>query len=118
MPLPVRNSKNPTTKTTVGTVAGAVKTAAKKVVKVASAFDVWAAAGFPKRPPELQEQLFVICSACDFFIKKSEGRGECGKCGCGVSRPQEKLILNKLEWATEQCPLNPPKWKTEIQGAK
>jgi hypothetical protein len=52
-------------------------------------------------PPDVLEQREAICAGCYENLA-----GRCKKCGCGV-RAQ---LLRKTHLATEQCPLNPPKW--------
>ena len=47
---------------------------------------------------------FTICQNCPLFNGKICVHE---KCGCNVS--QEKKFLNKLSWASEQCPLD--KWR-------
>lgn len=79
----------------------------KKMANFADAYTKWAAAGFPKRTVErIQEIHDNHCAPCPFF--KND---ECIKCGCPVVRGDN--FRNKLLWATEACPLNPPKWEAE-----
>lgn len=75
----------------VSNAAGAVVRAARAVI-----------AGKPVRvPPEVLAMREAICAACAENIA-----GRCRKCGCGV-RAQ---WIRKTDLATEQCPLDPPKW--------
>ena len=71
----------------------------------------WVSYGKPLRQPERIEELFAICSGCEFFEPKSEGIGRCGECGCNLKK--EGTNLNKLAWATTHCPLEEPKWNEE-----
>lgn len=53
---------------------------------------------------------FRICSSCEFY---SDLAGQCGICGCYINLLHEGQGLNMLEWANEQCPHDPPKWRKE-----
>src|SRR5687767_9561689 len=52
-------------------------------------------------PQEVESERRAVCAVCPKF-RKSDGR--CSKCGCGTSG----YILDKLKYATEQCPDQPP----------
>jgi hypothetical protein len=53
---------------------------------------------------------FRICSSCELY---SDLAGQCGICGCYINLLHGGQGLNMLEWANEQCPHQPPKWKKE-----
>lgn len=78
-------------------------TLAEKLTRFARAAKSWAKSGFSVVSDE--EFLFRQnqCETCKWWRgSASFGLGNCGKCGCtGI----------KLYWATEQCPLDPPRWK-------
>ena len=76
---------------------------------------IWAKAGKPMRKPEVVEQMFEEhCKPCDYFIKKSDGRGTCGLCGC--SAKSKGTILNKLAWATTNCPDG--RWSADVEAGE
>lgn len=60
-------------------------------------------AGFPKSSQELINQRFNICNLCERFDSKA---GECMECGCNINK--NRVFLNKLAWADQECPLK--KW--------
>lgn len=59
------------------------------------------------RPIEERERLLEICQVCPKYEDKPAmlglSGGRCGVCKCGLV--VERDILNKLAWATEDCPL-------------
>lgn len=56
------------------------------------------------RVPEnvYQERLAVCRGGCPYYHND-----RCQKCGCGLVGQ----LVAKCRWASEQCPLDPPKWK-------
>lgn len=71
----------------------------------------WIAAGRPVRPQgEIERILREHCEPCDKFRD-----GTCGACGCRVNS-SHRAWQNKIAMATEQCPLNPPKWSARDNG--
>lgn len=68
-----------------------------------SAREKWIAAGRPLRNAEDRATLFAICEACPEYqpLPVVEG-GRCKVCKCGIA--QERDTLNKIAWATEECP--------------
>lgn len=72
-----------------------------------SARDRWLSAGSPMRPTEERERLLEVCQVCPKYEDKPAmlglSGGRCGVCKCGLV--VERDILNKLAWATEDCPL-------------
>jgi hypothetical protein len=57
-------------------------------------------------PREVRAAREAICATCEENIA-----GRCRKCGCGIKRQW----IRKPQLASEQCPLNPPKWTTWSQ---
>lgn len=76
----------------------------------------WVQAGKPYRSDERMAEVFAICKECPFFNKETENGGSCGICGCKLS-PTDKF-LNKIAWATTECPLESPKWAPEPPQVK
>lgn len=73
----------------------------------------WERAGRPVRTPEQIRELFEKhCRPCEFFEphRSRKDRGRCLLCGCKVNLQS----LNKLKWATEQCPDDPPRWLATV----
>lgn len=64
--------------------------------------------GLPAAPKEIIQQRFQICAECPLFNGNACTHEDCG---CRVG-DQEKF-LNKLAWADQACPLDPPKWTAE-----
>ena len=75
----------------------------------AKAYYLWKAAGKPVRSPERIADLYAICEQCPIF----QG-GICTHEACGCPVRQEAVWRNKLTWATESCPLDPPKWHADV----
>lgn len=59
--------------------------------------------GLRKCTKEELESRLAVCKTCDQFT----GSG-CKVCGCNCTGTYE--FMNKLAWASESCPLDPPKW--------
>jgi len=59
--------------------------------------------GSPKSSQKLINQRYDICLLCSEFIVE---RSECNVCGCNINN--KKILLNKLAWADQDCPLK--KW--------
>lgn len=68
----------------------------------------WTAAGKPVRTQERIDEIYAICSGCPLF----KG-GICTHIACGCEISRKKATDHKLAWATESCPLVPPKWSAE-----
>lgn len=51
-------------------------------------------------PEDVQNARLALCRGCEHYLN-----GRCRKCGCRVAG-----IVAKTAWATERCPLSPPKW--------
>ena len=52
---------------------------------------------------EIAQKRLSICKACKYF---DNNRVRCKLCGCRMGG-----VVGKVQWATEQCPASPPKWK-------
>ena len=88
-----------------------IKETARVLGRFARASRKWMAAGMPVRSPERIAELYQVCNACDKYITTKTGQGRCSLCGCKVNLHGK---MNKLLWATESCPLDPPKWTADI----
>lgn len=69
----------------------------------------WVAAGKPVRSAEEVAEIFAICQSneCGKFEPAkifSKTKGGCKECGCNLAQ-QTGRLFNKIEWATEHCPL-------------
>ncbi len=77
----------------------------------------WKQAGKPIRTPERMVEIHDICKGCDHFKPEGgfmEGCDQCGVCSCNLSPTEEKL--NKIAWATTECPAEEPLWGPEISS--
>lgn len=63
-----------------------------------------AAGGFATRSDDEVAAIVAICEACENY---DAYRTTCKKCGCKASG---KGLVDKIRWASERCPLKPPKW--------
>jgi hypothetical protein len=73
----------------------------------------WALSGFQIRTPKRIAEIFDgQCSKCPHFNKETEVNGSCGLCGCAIRK--DGGGLNKLLWATTQCPDEPPRWLPDV----
>lgn len=59
--------------------------------------------GSPKASQKLIDERFAICDKCAWMNKKDS---VCKICDCNIN--QERILLNKLAWKDQQCPLK--KW--------
>lgn len=72
----------------------------------------WNDSGNPLRTPERINELFQICSQCPHFVKLPLiTTGQCSICSCFIK--QHSNTLNKLAWATTECPDSPKRWEAE-----
>jgi len=74
----------------------------------------WKKAGKPVRSKEQVEEIFKICSTCDYFENTKTGAGFCTICGCGIKLDSTDKNFNKLTWATTNCPAKTPKWQSQL----
>ena len=63
--------------------------------------------GFPKSTQSQIDKRMDICETCEMFDSQNS---QCLVCGCNLSR--QKIFMNKLAWADQECPLK--KWEKEI----
>jgi hypothetical protein len=54
-----------------------------------------------------------ICKTCELYEPKSENAGICNHVSCGCNLNKERVFLNKLAHANQECPLK--KW-TRIEN--
>ena len=74
---------------------------------LAASSDRWVEAGCPVISSAGLERRRGICHACEHWNPSALfGLGRCGHPDCGCS-------VLKLVWATEKCPLTPPRWEAE-----
>jgi hypothetical protein len=78
-----------------------------KAANLAKAAVKHAANGFRECTADEVQLRLAICVACPQFVERPGSTpevpsGTCRACGCGCSSGTE--ILNKLRWASEQCP--------------
>jgi hypothetical protein len=59
--------------------------------------------GSPKSSQKLIDLRYGICTNCTSFDQKNY---QCNECGCNINN--KKILLNKLAWADQTCPLK--KW--------
>lgn len=74
----------------------------KQVLTFKEAHDKWAAAGHPRRSPDLIAETFAICEQCPAFLRVAKDLGRCNDCGCWLKR--SGTFFNKIAWTTEVCP--------------
>lgn len=68
----------------------------------------WMEAGKPVRSEELISHIFTThCKECPHYTGTI-----CNICGCMINTTTG---MNKLYWATTNCPYDPPKWNQETQ---
>jgi RNA polymerase subunit RPABC4/transcription elongation factor Spt4 len=91
---------------------GTIKRRAAEVARLAKATARWVAAGCPTRTEAEVRQLFYeACRPCQHYRVVDKDNGLCKLCGCRVNA--EKW-LNKLLWATESCPEDPPRFVATV----
>ena len=59
--------------------------------------------GLPKSNQQTIDYRYSICLSCDSYSLK---HSECMECGCNINN--KKILMNKLAWADQKCPLK--KW--------
>jgi hypothetical protein len=73
-----------------------------KAASLAKAMSNWAKAGFKLRSQEAASRCLDLCRACDHYGgENGVMRVVCKICGCSKK---------KVAFASEHCPLKPPKW--------
>jgi hypothetical protein len=90
-----------------GAVRPAGPSNAERAASLAGAAARWAAAGHPLRgEPEVRRIFQEHCRPCEHFEPRGDDAGTCRLCGCRLK--EAGGILNKIRWATENCPAG--KW--------
>jgi len=86
--------------------------AVRQAKNVTKAMMRWQRAGRPTRSDAEVERIYTeICQPCYWFEPAKRGnRGRCLICGCRVNLRD----FNKLRWATESCPDDPPRWVATV----
>lgn len=96
-----------------GSSAGSAPSLLRQAASFVSAEARWIAAGRPVRSEERVAEIFAICQVCEHFrLGTSELEGSCGICGCRLRSAGG--LFNKIQMATESCPLKPSKWTAEV----
>lgn len=73
----------------------------------ATATAKWLAAGRPKRTQTEMETTFEVCKTCEHFTPGTVPEtAQCALCGCNLAKLPS--VFNKIEMATEHCPVG--KW--------
>ena len=65
----------------------------------------WVKAGKPVVPEEIFQARLDTCMSCNHAAIKDGVFKKCNLCGCSSK---------KLEWATEKCPDDPPRWVEDL----
>jgi hypothetical protein len=92
--------------------AKAIETAKRFAIAMAK----WTAAGFPVRSDEEVNRLHEqVCTPCKNYQSRGDGVGRCGLCGCRLNLSRG---MNKLLWATESCPDDPPRFLASVTVRK
>jgi hypothetical protein len=100
--------KSPVVSKTPAGAEGSQPSIVQRAKQFKSARDRWVEAGKPLRTDEEKATLFAICAACPSGLYEALpvapllAGGRCKACGCGLAR--ERNTLNKIAWATENCP--------------
>lgn len=63
--------------------------------------------GRPKTTPAQTLERYRVCSACEGYNPPT---GQCGICACYIAPTLVPAYPNKLGWADEECPKQPPLW--------
>lgn len=95
-----RNCNGPENKVNGG-ITKTVTTISLRAARFATALVRWQAAGRPERSKEAVQQIYhEHCKPCDNFDAEKKA---CKICGCHC-KEEHKSFLNKIVWATENCP--------------
>ena len=78
---------------------------AKKTATFAHSLIVFMRGKKKRVPQEVIDTRFEICQDCDSFVGNA-----CEECGCCISG--ERVLLNKLTFPDEKCPLD--KWPVHV----
>ena len=74
-----------------------------KIINFIRSFISHISKGSPKSSQKLIDHRYSVCISCDTFDKDNS---QCMECGCNINN--QKILLNKLAWADQKCPLG--KW--------
>ncbi|MAG59878.1 hypothetical protein CMO96_03775 [Candidatus Woesebacteria bacterium] len=75
--------------------------------RLGSALLEWQKGGRPVVSKETMKKRLTICRDCEWWSELGKSKwAMCKACGC---------TSLKLLMGTSQCPLNPPRWKKEIE---
>lgn len=74
-----------------------------KIYKFIKSFIQHIYRGSPKSSQKLIDKRYKICLDCD---KINKDKSICLVCGCNINN--QPILLNKLAWADQKCPIN--KW--------
>ena len=78
-----------------------------RYIRFLKAYIKWNLAGRPVRHHLVVRIIYDdICWPCIHLDRNSDS---CSLCGCRIHRTDR--AMNKLVWATEECPRQPPFWK-------
>jgi len=80
---------------------------AKQTKRYMNARQKWTQNGKPVRSQERINEIFKTCQRCPHFTGSA-----CSLCGCRIT--MKGNFMNKLAWATESCPDNPPRWEADV----
>lgn len=80
-----------------------MKNLINRIVRFIKSYNKHIANGSPKSSQKLINYRYNICLICESFDKN---KNICKECGCNINN--QKILLNKLAWADQKCPLN--KW--------
>lgn len=73
----------------------------------------WIDADRPVREQDAVEAILDnLCKPCEYYRRQTENTGRCGLCSCQLNLGKK---LNKIYWATEGCPDDPPKWTADVK---
>lgn len=76
----------------------------------------WHAAGKPERTDEEVARIYnEVCKPCTHFKQLKGDLGWCKLCQCNLNLGN---TLNKIRWATEECPDDPPRWTSDVKMEK
>lgn len=92
---------------------GTMPSIGQRAKRLGQAAARWIKAG---RPTRSEEEVAAIleqhCRPCQHYVSRGRAdNGACSLCGCRVNLGKK---LNKLRWATEGCPDDPPKFTATV----
>lgn len=78
----------------------------QQAINLGKATAKFLASGLRRATPEQQANRLAICRECDRY---DADEVRCRECGC--------YLQEKTSWASESCPLTPPKWSAVVPAA-